>query len=67
MLAKAHVQLCQIVAGSRDMHFERYQKDNFLYESLTTGICHAYCGIVDWKGRSLRGCWSRMNPSVIET
>jgi hypothetical protein len=49
MLAEAHARLCRVVAGSRDMHYERYREDNFLYESLTTGICHAYCGIIDWK------------------
>jgi hypothetical protein len=35
-------RLCAVLVGSRDMKFERYKRDRFHYESMTTGICHAY-------------------------
>lgn len=40
-------RLCAILAGSRDMKFERYQRDRFYYESMTTGLCHAYNALVE--------------------
>jgi hypothetical protein len=37
--------LCTLLAGSRDFKFERYRSDHALYDSLTTGVCHAYNGL----------------------
>lgn len=38
----AFERLCTVVIGSRDMKFERFKTDRFHYESMTTGLCHAY-------------------------
>jgi hypothetical protein len=41
-LHDASVRLCSALVASRDIHFERYKKDRVHYESMTTGLCHAY-------------------------
>jgi hypothetical protein len=38
----AFERLCTVVVGSRSMKFERFKNDRFHYESMTTGLCHAY-------------------------
>jgi hypothetical protein len=35
-------RLCEVLAAGRDLKFERYAKDAFLYDSMTTNLCHAY-------------------------
>jgi hypothetical protein len=41
----ARDRLCRELVGGRDMKFERYRSDAFLYDSMTTNICHAYNGL----------------------
>jgi len=38
-------RLCQVLVASRGFDFARYRNDRALYESLTTGVCHAYNGL----------------------
>ena len=38
-------RLCALLVANGDFKFERYRNDRFLYESLTTGVCHAYNGL----------------------
>jgi hypothetical protein len=41
----ARARLCAVLGASREFRFERYRSDHDLYESLTTGVCHAYNGL----------------------
>lgn len=38
-------RLCALIVANRSFRFERYRADRPLYDSLTTGLCHAYNGL----------------------
>jgi hypothetical protein len=44
----ARARLCDVLVAGRDLKFERWQRDPFLYDSMTTSICHAYNGLMSW-------------------
>ena len=41
----ARERLCKELVAGRDLRFERHRDDPFLYDSMTTNICHAYNGL----------------------
>jgi len=41
----ARERLCATLAAGRDLPFERFKNNAVLYDSATTGICHAYNGL----------------------
>jgi hypothetical protein len=49
-LRAARQRLCDILAGSGTRPLERLRVDMSLYDSTTTGICHAYNGLMQWTG-----------------
>ena len=49
-LRAARAKLCDLLAGCRDMRFERHRNNKVLYDSMTTGLTHAYNALVQWPG-----------------
>jgi hypothetical protein len=45
---EARARLCEELVAGRDLVFDRYKRDTYLYESMTTNICHAYNGLTHW-------------------